>query len=480
MSSTRTVSLQNSAPRAGVVKGISYTIGDDAPWSVPFVDSQASTSPNLKAPTYGYNVDISATQTIHVPDHGPPTTRQTRLPIFDQVRNMLNKSTTNIKSEEMSGDFAHPGAKASTWDNVFSTRRYSPSLKSLTAKKNASNVSVLRDSETSSVASGQSSPTSSPARSMMAPSQISVNSVSQLPRGVTAKNQVKRKPVVSPSPSASENVPPQDLLSVPDVHPQSRFSWSTAAPSLLTKRASVDTTATGYGRPPLVSHFSWTTIGTSAAPTPMEETEDPTALPPMPSAPIEKSYFSERPNESILSRKRPVQRLDKEEWRPATPQRQRAATGASDDSTPRATPASTPRAPTFSLSLDTPKRPGPISTCTTPEMRGGKKALPLIPNMSDKEDSYVETLLTQEKNIVMQRRNIERAITDLENVERASPLEVSFAAVRDAKRKLEERRETLREVKLEEMDIGIKIARARRREDFEDGEGSLWVRRVTG
>ena len=89
-------------------------------------------------------------------------------------------------------------------------------------------------------------------------------------------------------------------------------------------------------------------------------------------------------------------------------------------------------------------------------------------------------LLTQEKNIVMQRRNIERAITDLENVERASPLEVSFAAVRDAKRKLEERRETLREVKMEEMDIGIRIARARRREDFGEGEGTLWVRRVTG
>jgi hypothetical protein len=100
--------------------------------------------------------------------------------------------------------------------------------------------------------------------------------------------------------------------------------------------------------------------------------------------------------------------------------------------------------------------------------------------MTDKQDSHVEMLLSQERNIVMQRRNVERAITDLENVERASPLEVSFAAVRDAKRKLEERRETLREVKLEEMDIGIKIARARRREDFDEGEGALWVRRVTG
>jgi hypothetical protein len=446
------------------------------------MDSQAASSPKA-APTYGYNVDISATQQIHVPDHGPPTTRQTRLPIFDQVRNMLNKSTANTKSEDMSGKFPDPSAKASPWDNVFSTRRYSPSLKSLTTKKNSSNVSVLRDSETSSVASGQSSPISSPARSMAAPSQISVNSVSQLPRGVTAKNQVKRKPVVSPSPSASENVPPQDLLTIPDVNPQSRFSWSTAAPSLLTKRASTDTTATGFGRPPLVSHFSWTTVGTSAVPTPMEDFEDPTALPPMPSPSHEKSYFSERPNESILSRKRPVQRLDKEEWRPATPpQRQRAGTGVSDDSTPRATPASTPRACTFSLSLkqDTPKRPVAISNSTTPDIRSGKKALPIIPGISDKQDSHVEMLLSQERNIVMQRRNIERAITDLENVERASPLEVSFAAVRDAKRKLEERRETLREVKLEEMDIGIKIARARRREDFDEGEGALWVRRVTG
>jgi hypothetical protein len=211
----------------------------------------------------------------------------------------------------------------------------------------------------------------------------------------------------------------------------------------------------------------------------MEIEEESTALPPMPSADIEQSYFSERPNESILSRKRPVQRAEKEEWVPATP-RQRATTGSSSDSTPHATPASTPRARTFSISQDTPKRPGFASNTTTPTIGSGKKALPLLPGMPGKQDSHVEMLLTQEKNLVMQRCNIERAITDLESVERASPLEVSFAAVRDAKRKLEERRETLREVKLEEMDIGIKIARARRREDFGDGEGTLWVRRVTG
>lgn len=471
MSTTRTVSLQNSAPRAGVVKGISYTIGDDAPWSVPVMDPSRSPGA-VKAPKY------TLSETQQIPDHGPQTTRQTRLPIFNQVRNILNKSSGTPKCDEMPANFSDQGAKPSTWDNVFSTRRYSPSLKSLKNKKSQSSLSVTRDSETSSLASDASSPASSPARSM-APSQISVNAVSQLPRGVTAKNQVKRKPVMSLASFGNENSPPQDLLTVPDAHNHSRFSWSTAAPSEQTKRQSTDTTATGNGRPPLVSHFSWTTIGTSAAPTPMEEIDEPTALPPMPSPKLDQPHFSEQPADSILSRKRPVQRLDKEEWVPSTP-RHRAKSTSSNEDTPRASPT-TPRARNISISDETPKRPSLASNSSTPTApSSGKKALPLPPFMSEKQASHVEMLLEQETNIVMQRRNIERAITDLENVERASPLEVSFAAVRDAKRRLKEHRETLREVKKEEMEIGIKIARARRREDFGEGEGTLWVRRVTG
>ena len=314
--------------------------------------------------------------------------------------------------------------------------------------------------------------------------------MSQLPRGVTAKNQFKRKPVQSPSVPATENLqnlPPQNLLTVPDSKPRNRFSLSTAALSDFTKRQSSDSSATGSGRPPLMSHFSWTTIGTSAAPTPMEEREDPfpTALPPMPSQHLERSQStSQQPAQSILSRKRPVQRIENQEWAPSTP-RQRAATnasgtsGASDDSTPRATP----HARNFSINDETPKKPGrATSGAATPTQSGsGKKALPLLPFMlSEQEASHIELLLSQERNLVMQRRNIERAITDLEQVEFASPLEVSFATVRDAKRKLEQHRETLQEVKMEEMDVGIKIARARRREDFSEGEGSLWVRRVTG
>jgi len=67
-------------------------------------------------------------------------------------------------------------------------------------------------------------------------------------------------------------------------------------------------------------------------------------------------------------------------------------------------------------------------------------------------------------------------------IETASPLDVSFSTVRDAKKRLAEYRTRLDEVRLEEREIGVAIARARRREEKEfggDGE-TLWVRRVTG
>lgn len=462
-----------------------YTIQMDAPW-----ESESRPPSAVSASVYSDNAGDSSPRSIkppppyalhetQIPDHGPQTTRPARLPIFTQVKTMLTKSTVTSSRDDMPADPTDAAKPAHVKPSVFDARRYSPSLKSLKTKKNRSNVSILRESESSSVTSGQSSPsTGSPVRNP-APSQISVNAVSQLPRGVTATNQVKRKPVMSLSSPMSENVPPrQDLLAVPNTNLASRFSWSTAAPSEAPKRQSTDTMATG-GRPQLVSHFSWTTIATSAAPTPNEEVDDPTALPPMPSPHQEREEPRYEP-ESILSRKRPIQRLDKDDWVPSTP-RQRAATGTSDDSTPRATPASTPRARNVSLNDETPRKADSTSRTATPTATiAGKKALPSIPFMTEKQATHLEQLITTEKNLVMQRQNIERAITDLEKVERASPLDVPFAAVRDAKRKLDERRETLREVKMEEMDIGIRIARARRREDFGEGEGSLWVRRVTG
>lgn len=85
-------------------------------------------------------------------------------------------------------------------------------------------------------------------------------------------------------------------------------------------------------------------------------------------------------------------------------------------------------------------------------------------------------MLAQEKDLMLQRQNVQKSILDLEKIERASPMDVSFAQVRDAKKQLEERRTTLGEVQLEEREVGIAISRARRKEGAEEG---LWVRRVT-
>lgn len=91
--------------------------------------------------------------------------------------------------------------------------------------------------------------------------------------------------------------------------------------------------------------------------------------------------------------------------------------------------------------------------------------------------SHLDVLLTQEKDLQLQRKNMEKAITELEMTERASPLDVSWASVCEAKSKLVEHRRRLGEILLEEREVGIKIARVRRKEGEEEG---LWVSRVTG
>ena len=111
------------------------------------------------------------------------------------------------------------------------------------------------------------------------------------------------------------------------------------------------------------------------------------------------------------------------------------------------------------------------------------KALPLPPQLTAANNlTHLETLRAQERDIILQRTNVERGIREMEKIEKASPMEVPFATVRDAKRRLPDFRTRLDEVRLEERDIGVAITRARIREEKEtggDGE-TLWIRRVTG
>jgi len=433
-------------------------------------------------------------------DAGPPNNRHSRLPIFRQVRTMLTKPGA-ARWDDLSGEPSDtgrpsqvkPSTYTSPWEGAFQARRHSPDRKTTRNKKNLSPVSVLRDEEIEALGpldTGRNTPRSvSPVSAVstshsFAPSQLSVNAVSRLPPGVNVKNQVKRKPVRSSlSPSASENIPPQqqhhDLKSVQSQdsigrqEPDSRFSWSTVAHSIVTdlsrdfnaNRQSTDTMATRKGLSD--SRFSWSTVATNTTYALQDENTPPSPVPPIPEQYLQPTQYSTPPMQSILSRKRPVQRLDQETYTPSVPS-PRALSAASPNSSRATTPV--PNAASTAT---------PTKIITTPDPASGAKALPLPPFMNEKQANHLEFLLTQEKNLLLQRRNIEKAIADLEKVEKASPLEVSFATVRDAKRRLEERRAVLSEVKKEEMEMGIKIARARRKEDFGEGEGTLWVRRVT-
>lgn len=484
-----------------------YTIQGDAPWLQP-QNSRVSAVPSsiysddLDNPTFpageiaplsGYSASCYAHPNQQITDDGPQNKRASRMPVFKQVRTMLKKQPSNLtKWDDMTGEPSEsgkpqrvkPSTYVSPWEGAFQARRFSPERKASKSQKSRSPVSILRDEEiysgeplnfarnTPRSVSPVSTATSTPS---LAPSQVSVNMVSQPPLGLNLSKQFKRKPIKkSMSPSTTENIPPQDLRSVTsrdtlaeEEQPakESHFSWSTVAPSFMSgKRESVNTMATNPAKRLPDSHFSWTTVATNTTYAPDHESEPPSPVPEIPQQYLEPQQYSTPPTQSILSRKRPVQRLDKEEWTPTT---------QSPLSTSRATTPTKVPARTTSLATPTP-------TTTTPDPSSGAKALPLPPFTTAAQATHLEQLLSQEQNLLLQRRNIEKAITDLEKVEKASPLEVSFATVRDARRRLEERRRVLSEVRKEEMELGIRIARARRKEDFGEGEGTLWVRRVTG
>ena len=323
--------------------------------------------------------------------------------------------------------------------------------------------------------------------------------------------QIKRKPV-SRCTSATENHPPPvsppqhspsqsqssdmsermiddkdaeaEAEAEPETQHNSHFSWTTYAPSIAPARQSTDTTAPWQikhypsGLQPASqqeqpnSRFSWSTVATN-------QNQAPPDSPPPPVP----AKFSGPPMQSILSRRRPIQRIEKEEWVP--PPRD-SSRGSSRTATPRnaGTPTSAHTARPLPLPKDnTPKTSRSPSTNPSTPLSGGGKALPLPPSLSTGHNlTHLETLLAQERSILLQRKNVEKGILDLEKIEKASPLDVPFATVRDAKKRLADYRARLAEVRLEERDIGIAIARARRRDEKEnggDGE-SLWVRRITG
>ncbi|KAK4547596.1 hypothetical protein LTR36_000553 [Oleoguttula mirabilis] len=519
----------SQALRTGVTMP-SYTIQKDAPWMQPRA-SNAPTESSGYSDDYNESLsnpngrDVSpltykasyhhpsyhAHPQQEVTDTGPQA-RQSRLPIFKQVRSMLHKppplvTPDNVRWDDYSGELSEtgraaqvkPSAYVSPYEGAFKARRRSPEHRNKAkSSRDLSPVSILQDDEIKPPpplklgrrSRSFTSPVSpvSPVYER-APTPLSVNERSQAVPMITTPSirQIKRKPAPSMSTSPSENVEPQrspsansDWTEPPDddepdqqQHPthKSHFSWTTYAASVAPGRPSMESKASSHvtqrpAQEQASSHFSWSTVNTNVNHPPRADSRPPSPPPPIPAkytAPP--AYQSSRgpPVQSILSRCRPVQRLDKEEWTPSP--RNMSATGSPRSATPTSVVANS--------------RLRANSPAVTTHSNNSAKKLPLPPELASTAPplSHLESLLAQERDLTRQRRNVEKGISELTKIEKASPMDVPFATVRDAKKKLGEHRRRLEEVTLEEREVGIAISRARRKEGEEEG---LWVRRVTG
>lgn len=527
--------LPPSPPRKFLAPTVSSAYSDD--YIGAQLGTHAADVPNLTMKD-SYHPSYHAHPRQQVNDPGPQV-RQSRLPLFNQVRTMLHKppplaTPGNAKWDEYTGELSEkgkaPNVKPSTYEAAFkAVRKRSPDRPKNTSRRNLSPVSVLHDEEIKSAPPLQVSRYSmeddvSPVSPSSLTSPISVVRVSQddeefefvpemMPEPLSPNVQrqpdhlhtpasskhIKRKPV-SRRVSTMENEPPLSppqrspsetsdtegrFIDSRDVahqtQPNSHFSWTTYAPSVAPGRPSIDTMATrqskyasGYpaGRDGPKSRFSWSTVNTTA--TRPARAESPPASPP-PAVPLKSSG---PPVQSILSRQRPYKRVEKEEWTPP----QRKSSRPVEDTIkelPTPTSATSARKLTIPKTTNTATLPSPSPTSA----KSGGKALPLPPTLtSDPNQSHLESLLAQERSLALQKRNVEKGIFELEKIEKASPLDVPFATVRDAKKRLQEYRKRLAEVVLEEREVGIAITRARRKEEEDSGFDSgstIWIRRVT-
>ncbi|KAK5105786.1 hypothetical protein LTR62_002148 [Meristemomyces frigidus] len=504
-----------------------YTIAEDPPW----VTERASHAPKTasiyseeydEAPNNdrdaphvskaSYHPSYHAHPQQQIMDNGPQT--RSRLPLFNHVKSMLQKppalpvTSENARWDDLSGQLPETGRPAevnpptyvSPYDRVFGNRKRSPERRSKHDRSLSPAFSILHDDEVKPPAPlriGRKSP-----RNLSPVSRISPVSPSDFGAPSPRLDQERsepaaahpHKPVISikrkPTPSAlltKENVEPERRLSASSdwTEPladdeqdtneadKSHFSWTTYATSVIPGRSSIDSRHTNHisvpDRDPK-SHFSWSTVNTTAT-RQQRPPSPPPSIPSKYSTPNTPQSYSPRgvPVMSILSRQRPIQRLEKPDWTPPPPKKH------SGTSTPRATTTTTTPFSAIHPALRTTSSLPDNTNQTTPPQT---KRLPPPPTPTEPQ-SHLETLLAQEQDVTHQRRNIAKTIHNLELIQKASPMEVSWHDVQEAKKKLVEQRGMLAELGVEERELGVKIARVRRREG-EGGEEGLWVRRVTG
>nr|POE89830.1 hypothetical protein CFP56_20299 [Quercus suber] len=521
---------ESQATRTGVGMP-TYTIQHDAPW-MPSRTSPAHGFPlageyyakddgcgdedNENIPPIAplsihkvtsYQPSYHAHPKQHIIDIGPPA-RQTKLPIFKQVRSMLQKSSQPmpaVKYDGFSGEPSESGREAQVKPSTYvppvprqamlhargrSVKR--PSKKD--SLRDSSPISVMRDDEILSSEQLISGRYRTPSELDISPPVSPTSTISTMMFGNVSRpdlSSTMREPTTPPDHSMRRNAAPSragltnspidtldprrspsatsDWTEPPDDEDQQRkeshFSWTTYAssvqPATGIRSTPFQSAPSGTPRNYLDSRFSWSTVNTNLTRVPDSPPAEP--LPPVPA-----QYRDAKPEQpqglqvqSILSRSRPVDRNEKQEWTPLPRKHMRAT----------ATP---PSAGTTRLTIPKTISRKPVSTTPT----SGVKALPLPPELASPMTplSHLENLLAQEKDLLHQRKNIEKGIGQQEKVVMASPLEVSFCDVRAAQKKLAQHQKHLAEIQLDVREVGVAISRARRKEGESEG---LWVRRVT-
>lgn len=218
------------------------------------------------------------------------------------------------------------------------------------------------------------------------------------------------------------------------------------------------------------SRFSWTT---QASNTTYQHSPPSSPVPPLPTMPKNSTSLSVNTSSSIMNRTRPIP--SNRNYDPApdspvssvTPTVRRPIGGLRAEGQERQFPA---RKSSYAVSI--------ASTTTT----SGGKALPRTPQELNSQD-HVSALQAQMADLTTQRNNVERVLRDLTAPGASNPLTTNFRVEREREKRIQALRDELNEIGLQEHDIGLKLHRAQRRREEDEGyEGftTLWVRRVTG
>ena len=199
-----------------------------------------------------------------------------------------------------------------------------------------------------------------------------------------------------------------------------------------------------------VSRFSWTTYATN---TTYQHSPPPSPLPTIPTATA--ATITPTPAVSVLNRRRPVASVA-------------SIASISTPTTRKPVPSQQPQ--------PDPTTPGPSPRFSI----ASSKALPRPPPELESVD-HVSSLEAQLDDLRLRRRNVNRLLGDLNGTQPQNPLVTDLAKRRETEKRRKEFEDELAEIGREEHDVGLRLHRAWKRREREDGAAgtTLWIRRVT-